>query len=130
MQARSRIPVVFTLEGIGKAYGTLQKMLAPLTVEEIRRNLPLEGRASLWGDEVYFQVPIKRGEEKARSHVDEGSIAYWPMGNALCIFFAPSKPYSPVNLLGRIERGLELFRKVESGTRIGVTEVKPKGPKR
>lgn len=124
---RSRIPVVFMLEGIGKAYGTLVKIYAPLTVEEIVKSLPLEGRASLWGEEVYFLIPVKRGEEKARLTVDKGDIAYWPMGTALCVFLASIKPYSPVNLVGKMGKGLELFERVKSGTKIRVEAVEQKG---
>lgn len=111
---------MITIEGIGEAHGSLVKIYAPLTVEAIAKKLPLEGRASLWENEVYFDISIKRGEEKARSSADEGDITYWPMGSALCVFYAPSEPYSPVNLVGKVESGIDLFRRVKSGTKIRV----------
>lgn len=124
---RSRIPIVFTLEGLGQVCGTFVRVCAPLTVEEIVKSLPLEGRASLWDGEVYFSIPVKRGEEKARLTVDKGDIAYWPMGAALCVFLASIRPYSPVNLVGKIEEGLELFGRVKQGTRIKVKAAERKG---
>ena len=42
------------------------------------------------------------------------------MGDAVCVFFGPTKPYSPVNLLGKITGGLELFRGVKEGTMIEI----------
>jgi hypothetical protein len=84
----------------------------------IIRKLPVEGRAALWLEEVYFEIPVKMGEEKAKSNVEKGTIAFWPLGSALCIFYGESQPYSPVNVVGKITKNLELFRQVKSGTRI------------
>jgi len=86
----------------------------------IVRKLPIEGRAALWKEEIYFETPIKMGEEKAKSTVEKGAIAFWPMGSAICIFYGNSQPYSPVNVLGKITKNLELFKDVKSGTKIRV----------
>lgn len=84
------------------------------------KRLPVQGRAARYGEEIYFQVPVKAPGENPRSNVEVGAIAYWPMGDAVCVFYGPTKPYSPVNLLGRITEGLELFRKVKEGTIITI----------
>ena len=116
----SRIKVKFLVEGLGEAEGELVRFLAPRTVETITRKLPMEGRAALWKEEIYFEIPIKMGEEKAKPAVENGTIAFWPMGSALCVFYGQSQPYSPVSILGKITKNLELFRQVKSGTRIRV----------
>jgi hypothetical protein len=86
----------------------------------IVRKLPIEGRAALWKEEIYFETPIKMGEEKAKATVEKGTIAFWPMGSAICIFHGETQPYSPVNNLGKITKNLELFRQVKSGTKIRI----------
>lgn len=116
----SRIKIKFTVEGLGEAEGELIRHLAPRTVDIVVRKLPFEGRAALWKEEVYFEIPVKMGEEKAKSTVEKGAIAFWPMGSALCIFYGESQPYSPVNILGKITKNLELFSKLKSGTIIRV----------
>ncbi|MEM3673264.1 MAG: cyclophilin-like fold protein [Candidatus Bathyarchaeia archaeon] len=116
----SRVKIKFVIEGLGEAEGELVRFLAPRTVDMVVRKLPIEGRAALWKKEVYFETPIKMGEEKAKSTVEKGTIAFWPMGNALCIFYGESQPYSPVNVLGKVTNNLELFRQVKSGTKIRV----------
>jgi hypothetical protein len=118
--AISRVKVKFTVEGLGEAEGELVRFLAPRTVDMIVRKLPIEGRAALWKEEVYFETPIKMGEEKAKATVDKGTIAFWPMGSAICIFHGQTPPYSPVNNLGKITKNLELFSQVKSGTKIRV----------
>jgi len=119
----SRIPIRFLLEKFGEVGGELVRFLAPRTVEAILRKLPLEGRATLWKEEVYFNIPVKMGVENPKSTVETGTIAYWPMGNALCIFYGKTQPYSSVNLVGRVLKNLELFREVTSGTKIRVEKV-------
>jgi hypothetical protein len=116
----SRVKVKFVIEALGEAEGELVRFLAPRTVDTIFRKLPVEGRAALWKEEVYFEIPVKIGEEKAKPTVETGAIAFWPMGSALCVFFGESQPYSPVNILGKITKNLELFKQVKSGATIKV----------
>ena len=119
----SRIPIKFTIEGVGEAEGELVRHLAPRTVDAIAKRLPIEGRAALWREEVYFQIPVKLGKEKAEPTVEKGAVAYWPMGNAFCIFYGGSQPYSPVNIVGQVTKNLELFERVKSGTKIIVEKM-------
>jgi len=116
----SRVKVKFLVEGLGEAEGELVRFLAPRTVDTIVRKLPVEGRAALWKEEVYFEIPIKMGEEKAKPTVETGTIAFWPMGSALCIFYGKSQPYSPVNILGKITSNLEIFKQAKSGATLRV----------
>lgn len=116
----SRVKVKFLIEGLGQAEGELVRFLAPRTIDFITRKLPIEGRAALWKEEIYFEIPIKMGEEKAKSTVETGTIAFWPMGSALCVFYGKSQPYSPVSILGKITSNLEIFKQVKSGTTIKV----------
>jgi len=119
----SRVKVKFIVEGLGEAEGELVRFLAPRTVDLIVRKLPIEGRAAMWKEEVYFETPIKMGEEKAKGTVEVGTIAFWPMGSAICIFHGSSQPYSPVSILGKVTSNLELFKRVKSGTKIRVESV-------
>jgi hypothetical protein len=116
----SRVKVKFLIENLGEAEGELVRFLAPRTIDMIVRKLPVEGRAAIWKEEVYFEIPIKMGEEKAKPTVETGTIAFWPMGSALCVFYGQSQPYSPVSILGKITKNLEVFKQVKSGAAIKV----------
>ena len=119
----SRIKLKFIVEGLGEAEGEIVRFLAPRTIDTIVRKLPVEGRAALWKEEVYFEIPVKIGEEKAKPQVETGDIAFWPMGSALCIFYGQSQPYSSVNILGKITKNLEIFKQVKSGATIKVEQL-------
>jgi hypothetical protein len=94
------------------------------TGERIRDALPIRGRASTWGDEIYFAIPVDADEDDAQAVVDLGDLAYWPPGSAFCIFFGPTpasrggeiRPASPVNVVGRVEGDATVFRQVRDGT--------------
>jgi hypothetical protein len=90
------------------------------TARRIWEALPLEATGSRWGDEIYFDVPVKMVEEDPQAVVDEGDLGYWPPGTAFCLFWGPTpasegdeiRPASPVNVFGRI---------VEDATQLGTT---------
>lgn len=114
----SRIPIRFVIDGIGTAEGEVVRIGSPRTADAIVRSLPIEGMAALWQKEVYFGIPVKMGNEKSKAEVEKGDLAYWPMGSAFCIFWGETQPYSPVNIVGKVTKNLELFEKVKSGTKI------------
>jgi len=116
----SRIPIQLRVEGLGQARGELIRFLSPRTVDSLVRKLPLEGRAALWNNEVYFEIPLDMGEEKAKRMAEKGTIAYWPMGRAFCIFHDKTRPYSPVNYVGKVTENLGMFQQVKSGAKIRV----------
>ena len=118
MMSVSRIPIKFVITGVGEAEGEINRITSPRTADAILRSLPIEGMAALWKQEVYFDIPVKMGNEKSKATVEKGTLTYWPMGSAFCIFWGNTQPYSPVNIVGKVTKNLELFEKAKSGTKI------------
>jgi hypothetical protein len=116
----SRIKIKFILENIGEAEGELVRFKAPRTIDMIAHKLPISGRIALYKEEIYFEIPIKMGKEKTKPTVETGTIAYWPMCSALCVFYGNTQPYSPVSILGKITKNLDIFKIAKSGTVIKV----------
>ncbi|MFL2644594.1 MAG: cyclophilin-like fold protein [Dehalococcoidia bacterium] len=90
--------------------------------------LPIEASVNLWGDEIYFGVDLFMDNEKSQETVEIGDLAYWPPGNAFCIFFGETpasldgqiKPASAVTVIGRIESDPSLLKRVTSGENITI----------
>lgn len=76
--------------------------------------LPLESSAQTWGAEVYFSVPVERGEEDPQAAVASGAVGYWPPGKAVCLFFG-QQPVSPVNLVGMLIGDPSVLEAVRDG---------------
>ena len=100
------------------------------TAKAIIQALPIESKASTWGEEIYFKIPVKIGKENVQQDVEVGDIAYWVEGSCFCIFFGKTpaskkeKPraYSAVNVFGRItsKNFKEILKKVKNGEKIRV----------
>lgn len=98
------------------------------TADAIWRALPVEGRGSTWGDEIYFSIPVSCDPESPREVVEMGDLAYWPPGSAFCIFFGPTpasrgaeiRPASPVNVFGRIDGDPTVFKAVRGSSPVKV----------
>jgi len=109
--------IKITVEGKGHAEAELDDR-NPESAERIYESLPFEGRALLWMEEVYFDIPLTLDYENPSDTASPGDISYWPPGYAICIFFGSTQPYSPVNHVGKVTRNLDLFFSVEEGDRI------------
>lgn len=94
------------------------------TAQKIGESLPISGRANIWGDEIYFEIPVQAEQAAdARADVEVGELGYWPVGRAFCIFFGPTpassggqpRAASPVNIVGRVSGDATAFRQVSAG---------------
>ncbi len=99
------------------------------TSKKIFEALPIQGRANVWGEEIYFEIPVIMPQElDARQDMQVGEMAYWPTGRAFCIFFGPTpvstddqpRAYSPVNLLGRVIDDATLLKLVQDGEGVSI----------
>ena len=106
------------------------ELLDTPTARKIWNILPLEGSVTVWGDEIYFDIPLNLAQEPdARAEVEVGDLAYWPAGPAFCIFFGPTpvstggqpRAYSPVNVFGKVLGDATQFKGVPSGAAVKVT---------
>lgn len=101
---------------------------SPKTIKKFLDCLPFSVGINLWGDEIYTnETPIDEQEENAKSLVDLMDVAYWPTGKAICLFFGPTpigkegeiKPYSPVNVIGKIKNpDKSILKKVDNGMKV------------
>jgi hypothetical protein len=97
------------------------------TSEAIWDALPIENTVNTWGEEIYFEIPVKSAlDENAKEVVEKGDLGYWPSGRAFCIFFGPTpaskgdeiRPASAVNIVGKVSGDVEAFKSVQDGTNI------------
>ncbi|MEE8322060.1 MAG: cyclophilin-like family protein [Candidatus Bathyarchaeia archaeon] len=118
----NRIPIKFFIQGLGEVEGELVRFRAPRTVDALVRKMPIEGRAALLKGGLYFTVPLQMGLEKPVKTVSSGTIAFWPLGSALCLFYDDSTTYSPVNVVGNITFN-DVLQEVQMGTILRVEKM-------
>jgi hypothetical protein len=125
MVKRIRIKAGLT-EAVAELNGTM-------TANAVWEALPIKGKANLWGDEIYFSIPVGIELENGQEIVKAGDLGYWPPGNAFCIFFGPTpasrgdeiRPASAVTVFGRVTGDLRVFKQVASGAEIIVERERP-----
>jgi hypothetical protein len=81
------------------------------TARRLLAALPIESSGNYWGGEFYFETPVAAElEAGAREVVDPGTVAYWPAGSCLCLFWGATpvsrsgecRAASQVNVVGRV----------------------------
>jgi len=98
------------------------------TVKKLVDGLPFTVGVNLWGEEIYTdESPVNEKEENAKALVELNDVAYWPTGKAICLFFGPTpigkkgeiKPYSPVNVIGKILKpDKSILKKITNATKV------------
>jgi len=96
------------------------------TADAIWKALPIQAKASTWGDEIYFDIGVAIGAESPTEVVALGDLGYWPPGSAFCIFFGRTpastgdeiRPASAVNVFGRVQGDPKVFKKVRAGAQV------------
>ncbi len=114
---------------------SIGKIIVEITDENLKTArrfleiLPIEARANLWGDEIYFKIPIERIEpENPRVVVKEGEVGIWIAEPSLCIFFGRTpvstekeiRAYSDVNVIGRVIGDYRILKRVKMNEKIKV----------
>ena len=94
----------------------------------IYHSLPFTSSVNRWGDEIYFEIPVKLSLQNGTLDVKIGDIAYWPEGACLCLFFGKTpaskdhepRPASEVMIMGSFPATPQELRKVSSSTKVSV----------
>jgi hypothetical protein len=114
-------------------FGTLTldaDLLDTPTAKALAAALPITSSALTWGEEVYFEIPVRVPREKdARAVVTRGEVAYWPDGHCIALGFGRTpisqgnecRLASPSNIFAKIAGDVRLLAKVRPGTRVVVT---------
>ena len=108
------------------------ELLDTPTAKAIAAKLPIASEALTWGEEVYFEIPVKAAREKdAKAVVTPGEIAYWPDGHAIAIGFGrtpisqgnETRLASPCNIWAKALSDVKVLKSVRAGAKIEVKKL-------
>src|SRR5262249_55793364 len=120
-------------------FGTLAldaELLETPTAPAGPATLPISSSGLPWGEEVYFEIPVKAAAEKdARAVVTPGEVAYWADGHAIALGFGrtpisrgdETRLASPCNIFAKAISNVKALAKVKAGAKVTVTLIEDRG---
>ena len=111
----SKVECMATVGDKGKGTVAFYRHLAPVTVNAILRSLPSDSRVNLQPSMVCLFTDLRVGVEKPRAQFARGDVAYLASGGLICVFLGNAKSDRPLNPVGKVESGIEVFDSIARG---------------
>lgn len=99
------------------------------TAQALLAVLPCQARACTWGEEVYFELPVKAAlEPDAQQVVDPGTVCFWVEGSSLALPFGrtpaskgnESRLVTRCNVVGKIVGDARVLKGVKEGSALRI----------
>ena len=105
------------------------KLRSTNTANAIKNILPFKSIVKTWGDEIYFEIPIKKNidlESDAKDVINLGEIAYWIDGKCIAIGYGKTpisqnneiRLAAKTNIWGDAVLDVKELRKIRDGDEI------------
>jgi hypothetical protein len=89
------------------------------------RTIPFDSRVSLQQPMVCLFTQLRVGVEKPRTQFVKGDVAFLPSGSLLCVFLGDARSERPLNPVGKVEGGLEVFEAIRPGDVVRISLAGP-----
>ncbi len=112
----SKIEVVLKIKGKSELKFELKRHLAPKTVGNIMRSMPLDGNAHMMGNSfAYMETKVNVGGEKLRTQFKKGDVAFMAANGSICFFVNDFESTKSMTLMGKITSNIDALNDVKPG---------------
>ena len=121
----SKVDLVASFNGGDRAKVSLYRHLSPLSINAVMRILPVDSRVNVQQGMCCLFTPLKVGVEKPKTSFVRGDVALLASGGLICIFLQEARSDRPLNPLGKVDEGLELFQGTRPGDSVRLSLSEP-----
>ena len=119
----SKIDVVLEIKGKSQLKCELKRHLAPLTVGNLLRSLPIEGYAHMMGQSfVYVETKLNVGAERQRKEFKKGDVAFMTSNSSICFFLNDTDNAKTMSPIGKIVSNADALNEVKPGDTFLITQ--------
>jgi hypothetical protein len=120
----SRIAIKVIIEDKDVITGQLIRHLAPLTISELLRVLPLHGAVHYNLDTFcYIQTQLNIGQEKPRKKFAKGDITLMTSNGSICFFMKDAAVSYAMNLIGKLTSNIEVLGNLRPIDTLSLTRI-------
>ena len=105
------------------------KLRSTKTASAIKNILPFKSIVKIWGEEIYFEIPIEESldlENDAKDIINVGEIAYWVEGKCIAIGYGKTpiskgneiKLAARTNIWGDANLNVEKLKNIKDGDEV------------
>ena len=117
----SKVACKASFRGGGEAKVSMYRHLSPISVNAVLRILPIDSRINVQTGMRSLFTSLKVGVEKPRASFTRGEVALLASAGLICVFLQEARSDRPLNPLGKVEEGLELFEGTKPGDTVRLT---------
>ena len=119
----STIETILEIKGKSQLRCELKRHLAPLTVGNMIRSLPLEGNAHIMENSfVYIETKLNVGGERQRKQFKRGEVAFMTANGSVCFFLNDTESAKIMTPIGKITSNIEALNEVKPGDVLLITQ--------
>ena len=119
----SKVEIIVEIKGKSQLRCELKRHLAPVTVGNIVRSLPLEGNAHMLNNSfVYMETKINVGGERQRKEFKKGEIAFMTANGSICFFLNDTASPKTMTPIGNMTFNVEALNDVKPGDVFLITQ--------
>ena len=119
----SKIEAILKIKGKSELKFELKRHLAPKTVGNITRSMPLDGNAHMMGDSfAYMETRVNAGGEKLRTQFKKGDVAFMAANGSICFFVNDFESAKSMTLIGKITSNIDVLYELKPGDVFLITQ--------
>lgn len=119
----SKMDVILEIKGKSQLKCELKRHLAPLTVGNLLRSLPIEGYAHMMGQSfVYVETKLNVGAERQRKGFKKGDVAFMTSNGSICFFLNDTDYAKTMTPIGKIVSNADALNEVKPGDTFLITQ--------